>query len=95
MRTSAGLAAVAGVAVAGYAAEGDVQVQAATMRAKLARDDRSPPSGFEIPGPTFYSRDANGTLHPYAHQGDTSNPVRFWTDQGHSGSGTAVGGSAP
>jgi len=64
------------------------------MRAKLAKGDRTPPSGYEIPRPTHYFRDSNGVLHSYQHQGSTNTAVRFWY-QGHSGSGTAVGGGAP
>jgi hypothetical protein len=48
-----------------------------------------------VPGPTHYFRDNNGMLHAYQHQGSTGNAVRFWTDQGHSGNGTAVGGGTP
>jgi len=65
------IAAAGGIAVAAYADDA-ARHQARTMAAKLTKGDRTPISGYEVPGGTFYTYDRNGVLRTYQHQGDTS-----------------------
>lgn len=77
------------------AQEGTSAEQAATMKAKFARGDRSFPTGYEISGPTHYRYDAlRGYVRLHGGERVTAQgrEQEFWRRQdGGAGNGGQLG----
>ena len=91
MRLTLSLLVVAAIFVATPSMAGDAQQQAKIMKQKLKGGVGAAPSGFEVPGGTWYEPNPSGRGQTYSNRnapGNGPSVVRFWKNHDWDGNGT-------